>query len=378
MTSYRYPNEYIILTITLLLVFGVIAVTAVATLCGSVLFVLVMLAISICNRSHHNDLIQRAHPVTPQTEPALSNLIGDCAARLQSGPVRTFVAPGNILNAYTFGLVEPQVVVVYAGLFGIMDADEFAFIIGHELGHVRLGHTWLNSLIGGIAGVPSPYLAAVVLYFAFRWWNRACRCRRPGRAVGLRKAGKSRLRPDQADQRFRPALRSVQGWQQALQQIEAEDDHLENNLREMLSTHPMTIRRLDALRQYATSPITFASRRRSTMFIQSDQVNKPTMPFSLPIIQTPIPSDFIDLGVGETALASLPVDNHRASELCFDQNDPAFLQYGLELGNGYFRQALAEFLSQGYGLPVDPATLLVTNGSSSGAAPGLQFIYPPG
>jgi Zn-dependent protease with chaperone function len=255
MTSYRYPNEYFILAITLLLVFGVVAVTAVATLCGSVLFVLVMLAISILlNRSHHNELIQSAHLVTPRTEPALSNLIGDCAARLQSGPVRIYVAPGNILNAYTFGLVEPQVLVVYAGLFGVMDADELRFIIGHELGHVRLGHTWLNSIVGGMAGVPSPYLAAVVLYFAFRWWNRACEY--SADRAGLLACGK----PEKAASALiklsggTAALRSVQGWQQALHQIEAEDDHLENNLREMLSTHPMTIRRLDALRQYATSP----------------------------------------------------------------------------------------------------------------------------
>jgi len=76
------------------------------------------------------------------------------------------------------------------------------------------------------------------------------------------------------------------------------------------------------------------------------------MTISLPIIQTPIPLDFIDLGVGEPALASLPVDLlHQAAEMCFDQNDPSFLQYGLELGNGYFRQALADFLSQGCRLP---------------------------
>jgi 2-aminoadipate transaminase len=100
---------------------------------------------------------------------------------------------------------------------------------------------------------------------------------------------------------------------------------------------------------------------------------------NLPIIQTPIPPDFIDLGVGEPALASLPVDLlHRASELCFDQNDPAFLQYGLELGNGYFRQALAEFLRQGYGLPVDPATLLVTNGSSMGLHLVCSLFTRPG
>ena len=255
MTSYRYPSEQLILALTLFLVFAVIAVTAVATLCGSVLFVLVMLVISfLLNRSHHNELIERARPVTPQTEPALADLVGDCAARLQSGPVRTFIAPGNILNAYTFGLVEPQVVVAYAGLFGIMDADELRFIIGHELGHVRLGHTWLNSLVGGMAGIPSPYLAAVVLYFAFRWWNRACEY--SADRAGLLACGK----PEKAASALvklaggTSALHSAQGWQQALHQIEAEDDHFENNLREMLSTHPMTVRRLDALRQYAASP----------------------------------------------------------------------------------------------------------------------------
>jgi len=118
MTSYRYPSEHLILALTLLLVFAVIAVTAVATLCGSVLFVLIMLEISfLLNRAHHNALIQRARPVTSQTEPALKALVGDCARRLQSGPVKTLIAPGNTLNTYTFGLVEPHVVVVYAGVF---------------------------------------------------------------------------------------------------------------------------------------------------------------------------------------------------------------------------------------------------------------------
>jgi 2-aminoadipate transaminase len=103
------------------------------------------------------------------------------------------------------------------------------------------------------------------------------------------------------------------------------------------------------------------------------------MTISLPIIQTPIPADFIDLGVGEPALSSLPLDLlHQAADFCFDQNDPAFLQYGLELGNGYFRQALAEFLSQGYGIPVDPATLLVTNGSSMGLHLVCSYFTHPG
>jgi Zn-dependent protease with chaperone function len=255
MTSYRYPNEQIILVLTLFLVFTVIAVTAVATLCGSALFVLVMLVISyFLNRSHHNDLIARATPVTPQTGPELAGLVRDCALRLGSGSFSTFVAPENILNAYTFGLAEPQVVVVYAGVLRLMDPDELRFIIGHELGHVRLGHTWLNSLIGGMAGIPSPYLAAVLLYFSFRWWNRACEY--SADRAGLLACGK----PEKAASALiklvggPAAARSVQGWQQALNRIEAEDDRLENNLGEMLSSHPMTVRRLEALRLYAASP----------------------------------------------------------------------------------------------------------------------------
>ena len=255
MTSYRYPNEQIILALTLCLVFVVIVVTSLATLCGSALFVLVMLVISyLLNRSHHNELIENAHLVTSQTEPELTDLIKSCAARLKPGLFSTFIAPGNALNAYTFGLVEPRVVVVYAGVLETMDADELRFIIGHELGHVRLGHTWLNSLVGGMAGIPSPYLAAILLYIAFRWWNRACEY--SADRAGLLACGK----PEKAASALvklvggSAAARSPQARQQTLRQIEAEDDYLENNLRELLSTHPMIIRRLEALRKYAASP----------------------------------------------------------------------------------------------------------------------------
>jgi Zn-dependent protease with chaperone function len=60
---------------------------------------------------------------------------------LKIGRFHAFITPGNGLNAHTFGLTEPQAVVVYDDLLRPMDADELRFILGHELGHVRLGHT---------------------------------------------------------------------------------------------------------------------------------------------------------------------------------------------------------------------------------------------
>ncbi len=254
MTSYRYPNERLILALTLFLVLAVIALTAVATFCGSFLFVILMLVISyFMNRTNHIELVQRAYAVTPETQPELDRIVRTCAARLRSGPFKAFIVPGRTLNAYTFGMTRPQDVVVYSGVLDLMDEDELRFILGHEVGHICLGHTWLNSLVGGMAGIPSPYLAAVVLYFSFRWWNRACEY--SADRAGLLACGK----PEKAYSALiklvsgSSAVGSPEAWQAALKRIEAEDDRFENTLGEMLSTHPMIVRRLQALRQFAAT-----------------------------------------------------------------------------------------------------------------------------
>jgi Zn-dependent protease with chaperone function len=246
MTDYRYPNERIILAGTLALVLAVIAVTATATLCGSVVFVAAGLAFAyLSNFQRHDALVRQAEPVVPQTLPGLVALVELARRRLGVQPVRAFVAASRVLNAYTFGLSDPKVVVLYAGLFRALDEDEVLFIIGHELGHVRLGHTWLNSLVGGMAGIPSPLSAGVILQFAFRWWSRACEysadragllaCRNLDKAIS--------------------ALMKIGGGgvvsPQVLARIQTQDDTFEGHLAEALSTHPMIVRRIEALRAWA-------------------------------------------------------------------------------------------------------------------------------
>lgn len=252
-TAYRYPRERLILAITLLLVLLVIALTATATICLSGVFVLIMVALSFAaNRRHHQALVRQAVRVTPQETPGLAALATESAARLQVESVDVYVAPHRSLNAYTFGLSSPRVVVLHAPLLKVMDADEMRFILGHELGHVRLGHTRLNSLVGGMAGIPSPFVASAVLAMAFLWWNRACEfsadragllaCGDPRKAVSaLVKLAAG------ADARTRAEL------ERAFRRIEAEDDHILGELGEMLTTHPMTIRRIEELTSYARS-----------------------------------------------------------------------------------------------------------------------------
>jgi DNA-binding transcriptional MocR family regulator len=85
-----------------------------------------------------------------------------------------------------------------------------------------------------------------------------------------------------------------------------------------------------------------------------------------PIIQNQIPADVIDLGLGNPPQWALPLDLIRESaNRTFSQDDNSFLQYGIEQGDGYFREALARFLTNGYGFPVSPDDLLITTGISN-------------
>ncbi len=196
--------------------------------------------------------MRHARPVTPESTPRLAALVAESLARLQARSVQVFVAPGDTLNAYTFGLLPPKIVVLYSPLLHALDEDELRFVLGHELGHVRLGHTWLNSLVGGMANIPSPFAASAILAMAFLWWNRACEysadragllaCGRPHKAIS------ALIKLEAGAGAHTPA-----DLERALRTIEAEDDHALSNLSQALATHPMTVRRIEQLRRYAAS-----------------------------------------------------------------------------------------------------------------------------
>jgi 2-aminoadipate transaminase len=86
----------------------------------------------------------------------------------------------------------------------------------------------------------------------------------------------------------------------------------------------------------------------------------------LPTIQIQTPPDVIDLGRGDPALVNLPLGLiHESAQLRLSGSDNSFLQYGTEQGDGYFRRALAEYLTSGYGFTVRPENLFISNGISS-------------
>lgn len=251
-TSYRYPTEIMILTVTLITVFAVIALTATATVCVSLVFVIGMVAYSyFVTQQNHRELLSHALRVTPQSAPELFQIANEAASVIQVEPVDIFVIPSRELNAYTFGLSSPKAIVVYSALLKVMDRDEIMFVLGHEMGHVKLGHTWLNSLIGGMAGIPAPVEAALVLTMAFRWWNRACEYSsdRAGMlACGSPEKGISSLVKLHAAAANRPV-----SLEEAMHNLETEDDTLLGNVSELLMSHPLAVKRINEIRQYAAT-----------------------------------------------------------------------------------------------------------------------------
>ena len=87
---------------------------------------------------------------------------------------------------------------------------------------------------------------------------------------------------------------------------------------------------------------------------------------TLPTVQNLVPPDMIDLGLGDPNPSLFPVEAlARAAEERLQPGDSSYLQYGAEQGDGYFRLALAQFLSRNYGVPTEPDSIFITNGISS-------------
>lgn len=73
----------------------------------------------------------------------------------------------------------------------------------------------------------------------------------------------------------------------------------------------------------------------------------------------------VDFGLGMPGNSILPTQILKeATAHAFEKIHPDLLSYGVAEGDGYFRVALAQFLSEQYGTEVDYNNLVVTNGNS--------------
>lgn len=132
-----------------------------------------------------------------------------------------------------------------------MNRDELAFVLGHEMGHAALGHIWLNTIVGGLAGSPAPYGIGYLMYFIFQWWSQACElsCDR----AGLLACGSLNQAISALVRLAAPNIRTQSEFEKTLAMVDAQDDSFINGVAELFQSHPRIIKRINQLKQYATS-----------------------------------------------------------------------------------------------------------------------------
>jgi Zn-dependent protease with chaperone function len=89
-----------------------------------------------------------------------------------------YVANNPVTNAVTIGMDKP-IIVLNSGLVDLLDDDELAFVIAHELGHVLSGHAVYQTLLqrllllsAGFASIPIGGLGVRVIVAALMEWSR--------------------------------------------------------------------------------------------------------------------------------------------------------------------------------------------------------------
>ncbi len=247
MKNYRDPQEHLIFGITLVVIFLLALFTAGLTLCIIPLLLVMFLFYSYsATKSHQAALHRQSRPV--EQFPRVAELVEWTRRSICAPQVQTMIVNSKELNAYTFGMTTPNVVVLYSRLFDVMDADEMKFVVGHEMGHVALGHTWLNTLLGGMAGVPTSFGGMIIFTLAFRWWNRACEhsCDRAGLLAcgSLDKAITALIKLGSGGAQTAAEL------SHAYEMLDKQDDSLSNQLTETLMSHPLIINRIEYLQAF--------------------------------------------------------------------------------------------------------------------------------
>ncbi len=169
----RHPRERRSLWVTLAVVGTAMLLVGVFSLGTALLLALFALwavgVLTHLNRSRH---LGNALRVGANQFPKLAEQIAQAARRVRVPPVQVFVYQEDKINAYAFGWAPPHSIAMTSGTVVSLEEDELRFVVGHEMGHIALGHTRLTTLIGGLLGAPAIPIVSAGLLLIFQHWSR--------------------------------------------------------------------------------------------------------------------------------------------------------------------------------------------------------------
>jgi len=233
--------------VTLLLLGAVLLLAAIISLGGALLLVGGLLAASTALvRMKHSAHLGNAVRIGQRQFPDLTLQAARAARAVRAPAIQIYVYQEDEINAYAFGWKAPFAIALTSRMAGCMDGDELRFILGHEMGHILLGHTHLGTITGGLMGAPSVPFVSNLLKLIFSYWGRSAEfsADRAGLAAcgQLEKSLSAVLKL-----MVGPTLAQQVNLGEVLEQANELDRHRDSLAGEVWQAHPYAARRLREL-----------------------------------------------------------------------------------------------------------------------------------
>ena len=127
--------------------------------------------------TYYGQMIASAIPVDDDNFPEINALVDECASALGIRRPYVVITASMTMNAFTVGNDEEPFIVLGSMLVRVMSPQQLKFVIGHECGHIAMGHlmwhtaaTMAAQLASGAFGLGTIFAEAVSL--ALNAWSR--------------------------------------------------------------------------------------------------------------------------------------------------------------------------------------------------------------
>jgi len=246
--NFSYPGERASLACSIFILAGISIVLS--TISFGVFLGLIVLAlvnIKVTSIRTRGTMVQASKDNLPH----LYRLMKLVCYRLKVPMLPLYIRQDDNYNAYTMGFLNDAWVVVNSGILNDFTPDELAFVLGHEVAHVKRRHTtWLTLMSPASQNIASSLLGGLV-QIIFNFWSLKCE-------HTADRGGLLAVRDEKAV--IMALLKVFTGnkicthidWEKLVQEHEQQDNILVKAT-ELLGSHPLPAKRISEVYKFRKS-----------------------------------------------------------------------------------------------------------------------------
>lgn len=166
--SFGFPGEKAALTLSI--ISSILIAIILGTVSFGLFFVILLLNLMYLKINHLSSQKNMIH-VSENNFKNIFRLAKVAAYRLKFPLPEIYISEDPQYNAYTMGFYKYGFIVINSSMARFFKPGELLFVIGHEMGHMKLYHTtWLNLLYPAKAG-SARFIFAPVMQIIFNVWS---------------------------------------------------------------------------------------------------------------------------------------------------------------------------------------------------------------